>query len=1026
MASFPPTIPDWNNLQVLHRNTITPRASFFNFHTTEEALTYDVNQAQALSLGGSWKFHLAQSPFEAPPMHENDFDPSGWSNVEIPSMWTGGFGGPQYLNKQYGFPVDPPNVPFEENQTGSYTRRFNLPESFSGSQIRLRFEGVDSGFHVWLNGTEVGYSQGARNPSEFDITSLVRSGENVLCVRVYQYCDGSYIESQDQWRGSGIYRDVFLVAFPEDQIEDFHVVTDFDSSYKNATLSVDVETKGEGEVSLALYDGGKTQIIVSECKPAPAGQGRVSFSIPVISPLHWTAETPNLYHLCLTLGKQTVAQRVGFRKVEIKDGLIKVNGKRVVFRGANRHEHHPTMGRTVPYDYLRRDLLLMKRHNLNAIRTCHQPSDPRLYDLADELGIWIMDEADLECHGYEIVENANLSKTERLLTEDEAKAISFWRAGRWLSDNLDWEAAYVDRAKQMVARDKNHPSVVIWSLGNEAFQGRNFQAMYDWVKSYDATRPVHYEADVDARIVDVVSTMYPSLEKMRSFAEDWDGKKPLLLCEYIHAMGNGPGNIREYIDLFYEHAPLQGGWVWEWANHGVLTKSAEGDEYHGYGGDFGETQHDGHFLLDGVLSSWHDPTPALLEYAKALEPVRLVSCGSEAFKIVNRHDFLDLTGLRADHKIVGADFVKELGELSLPHVPAGEEADIQIPDLGLENFSAKDGVYLEVSFRQRNDSPGIQAGTEVAWSQVPVAQPTHKEVFPASSDPVSIRQKTSTKLEIESSECRWVFDVLGGGDLASWTKDGAALVQSGPQLGVWRAPIDNDIYLMKDWAEKQVSWARPHTRSAEWRVDAESGAAVVVVQHRLAPRSLEWAIEATMTYTFWGSHVLISVSGKPTGRSVPEVLPRIGLTLGLVPGFEQTTWFGRGPSESYRDKAHAQRFGLFSSSVEDLAEGYEFPQEYGNHTNTRWVRFDNADTGAGLRACFIDKHDGFDFQASHYDVEDVERAQHTYELKKHRRDETIVRLDFDHQGLGSAACGPPALPENTLWTKPFEFKVLLE
>lgn len=683
----------------------------------------------------------------------------------------------------------------------------------------------------------------------------------------------------------------------------------------------------------------------------------------------------------------------------------------------------------------------MKRHNLNAIRTCHQPSDPRLYDLADELGLWIMDEADLECHGYEIVENANLSQTERLLTEDEQKAISFWRAGRWLSDNLEWEAAYVDRAQQMVARDKNHPSVVIWSLGNEAFQGRNFQAMYDWVKSYDTTRPVHYEADVDARIVDVVSTMYPPLDKIRSFAENWDGKKPLLLCEFIHAMGNGPGNIREYIDLFYQHPPLQGGWVWEWANHGILTTSSEGVEYHGYGGDFGEIQHDGHFLLDGVLSSWHEPTPALLEYAKALEPVRLVEGTTKYVRIVNRYDFIDLSALRAEYKIVGPDFVKDLGELTLPSVPAGEVAEIDISSLELDNISGKDSVYLEINFKQRDAPPWMKAGAEVAWLQVPIHTPENTVPVPASSVPTTITANRETTLLIESTEARWKFDVLRG-SLASWSREGVELLHSGPQLGIYRAPTDNDMGVGKDWVEKQVAWAHPYTRGANWHVDG-TGAAVVEVEQRLAPPSLEWAIDAKLTYTFWDSQVLIKVSGKPSGRSVPKVLPRIGLTLALMPGFENTTWFGRGPGESYKDKAHAQRFGRFSMPVDELAAGYEFPQEFGNHTNTAWVRFDQQENGTGLKARFIGRPGGFDFQASHYDVVDIERSQHAHELQRCRKEEVIVRLDMDHQGLGSESCGkhvplklhiaeltrstgPPALPENTLFTAPFEFSVLIE
>ena len=782
-------------------------------------------------------------------------------------------------------------------------------------------------------------------------------------------------------------------------------MTDFDDKYKDAVLSLEVDVKGEGNLLVTLYDEDKSSVVANESRSVHYGSEKISFSISVPSPKHWTAETPSLYHLILHFGDQTIAQRVGFRKVEMMNGLITVNGKRVVFRGANRHEHHPSKGRTVPDELLRHDLLTMKRYNLNAIRTCHQPSDPRLYDLADELGLWVMDEADLECHGYDTIQLRSLSQTERLLSPKEQVDISYLRAGRWLSDNLDWKEAYVDRARQMVCRDKNHPSIVMWSLGNEAFQGRNFQSMYDWIKSYDLSRPVHYEGDIDARIVDVVSTMYPSLSKMQNFAENWDGKKPLLLCEFIHAMGNGPGNIKEYVDLFYEHPCLQGGWVWEWADHGLRAKSREGTNYHGYGGDFEETHHDGHFIMDGVLDSEHQPGPALLEYQKALEPVQLVEGSSiESVRIVNRYDFIDLHHLKCSYKIVGDGFSVVGTEVSLPEVLPGQTALVALPPLSLDTLPKNTDIFLEVAFTCKYETLWSKVGDEIAWFQIPVAVSSPRSQSVIQTSKVKIEKVGQTTLEITSPETSWTFDLVKG-RIKSWASGSQNILRRGPAITIYRAPTDNDITSGKDWAEKEVKHAKPHTRSVTWAIDASAGTGQIKCVQRIAPVSLGWSLDTITSYTFSGSEVIIHVTGKPKGLNLPQTLPRLGLTLSLEPSFTTATWFGRGPGESYKDKKHAQRFGRYSSAIDQLAPKYEYPQESGNHTETRWVKFDGVETGVSLRASFFDRPEGFDFQASHFEVFDVEKASHVYELERHRYDEVIIRLDADHHGLGSESCG---------------------
>ena len=546
--TFPASTPDWCNLSVIHRNTLPPRSTFYLYDNEHDALSRDIAKSKAQRLSGKkWKFHHSTTPFKGPTtFHEPSFDSSGWDSVDVPGMWQcQGYGkGPQYTNIQYPFPVDPPHVPLDENECGRYITTFTVDAGLEDQQQRLRFEGVDSSFTVWLNGHNVGYSQGSRNPSEFDVTRHIKFGaENHLAVEVYQRCDGSWIEDQDQLWLSGIFRDVYLHSFPQVHPEDFHVQTLLDDYYRDAELKVDLKMSGVSNVALKLLDAEGQTVVEAKQNFGPEG----SFSVPVSDPRKWTAETPYLYTLVLTFdGLTHLVQRIGFRRVEFIKGAFCVNGSPVKFRGANRHEHHPVHGRAVPYDFMRHDLLLMKQFNLNGIRTSHYIDDHRLYDLADELGLWVMDEADLECHGFDEIGCDPASFT---------------------SDNPDWEEAYVDRARQMVMRDKNHACIVIWSLGNEAFYGRNHKAMYEYIKTVDTGRPVHYEQDFPAISADMHSRMYPSVNEITKIAQEPNWEKPLVLCEYIHAMGNGPGAIKEYIDAFYKYPRLMGGFVWEWANH---------------------------------------------------------------------------------------------------------------------------------------------------------------------------------------------------------------------------------------------------------------------------------------------------------------------------------------------------------------------------------------------------------------------------------------------------------------------------
>ncbi|KAL7619810.1 hypothetical protein AAE478_010355 [Parahypoxylon ruwenzoriense] len=1059
--AHPASQPDWSNLDVLHRNTLPARANFYVCNSAQDALSYDLAKSNTCCLSGTWKFHLAANPFEAPAGFDDPaFDTSGWDSVAVPSMWQlGGYGkGPQYTNVHFPIPVDPPNVPFDENETGSYVRKFAVPEALrGGSQLRLRFEGVDSAFHVWVNGREVGYHQGSRNPSEFDVTGVVEEdGENTVAVRVYQYCDGTYIEDQDQWRMSGIYRDVYLLGFPaESRIEDLFVQTKLDDQYTNADLKIRVDITGSGELRVDLFDPCRSQIIATGTKPVVSGGGAIEFSLPVENPAKWTAETPTLYHLVVSLNDNSfIAHRVGFRQVEIKDGLLKVNGRRIVLRGADRHEHHPKYGRAVPFEFLRRDLLLMKTHNINAIRTCHQPSDVRLYDLADELGFWVMDEADLECHGFESICDAALSPAERALPFRERQLLTRDKAAQWTSDNPVWERAYVDRAQQLVRRDQLHPSVIIWSLGNEAFFGRNHRAMCAWIKSYDDSRPVHYEADIRAEIADLYSVMYPALETVIEFARaepPSSGTKPLILCEFAHAMGNGPGNIKEYIDAFYEHPRLQGGFIWEWSNHGLLTNDKEtGEEFYAYGGDFGDVPNDGNFIMDGVLFSDHTPTPGLVEYKKGIEPVKVVSHTSEKATVINRYDFITLDHLECSFVILDEGKpTSQAGSIELPTgIGPGQTAELKFPSQSTEPTGER---ILQLCFRQRSATLSLPAGLEVAFAEISLNTPTIPLALPTpqSSNDKLVVIETPNLLTIASARTSWTFAPIRG-TLRSLVKNSTEFLAAGPQFTAYRAPTDNDMPQDgRDWKNRLLHLAKTHTRSCTWALQNGGHSFIVQVQQRFSPPVLSWSIDLDITYTFSSAGALsIRVRGVPRGQNLPRTLPRIGLTLELPPqwaggggsGGPAVTWYGRGPGESYRDKKLSQRTGEYHvAEVAQLWTEYEFPQEGGNRTDTRWVKFTHAG-GEEITAQFADldldppKGGGgdekrsrklFDFNASHYRVTDVEVARHPHELRRKKTENVVLRLDAAHHGLGSGSCGPRTRDEYALVTGEFEFEVLL-
>ncbi|PNY26089.1 Evolved beta-galactosidase subunit alpha [Tolypocladium capitatum] len=1015
----PENLPDWSNVKVIHRKTLAPRSYFYLYGNEADALTRDVSKAKAQCLSGKWKFHLSKSPFEGPrTFHEAGFAATAFSDIVVPGMWQlRGYGkGPHYTNYLYPWPVDPPNVSYQENECGRYITHFRVDKDFAKHQLRLRFEGVDSSFTAWVNGKDVGYSQGSRNPSEFDVTDLIEIGEdNVLAVEVYQRCDGSYIEDQDQWWLSGIFRDVYLHAFPEVHPVDIHVATELDEKYQDATLTVKVDMSAPSSVEVKLLDGKQKEVLRETKTIKQSG----SFELGVKSPEKWTAETPNLYTIVLNFldgGACSLVQRVGFRTAGLVDGVFCVNGNPIKIRGVNRHEHHPDHGRAVPYDFMRRDLVIMKNCNINAIRTCHQINDPRLYDVADELGLWIMDEADLECHGFGAVGGDAASYT---------------------SDNPEWREQYVDRARQMVARDKNHACVIMWSLGNESFYGRNHQAMYDCIKAMDGTRLVHYEGDWQARTADIFSRMYSTVDSIEDFAKERDWRKPLVLCEFLHSMGNSEGNAKEYIDAYYKHPRLMGGFVWEWANHasasGLRTKTEDGIEYMAYGGDFGDEPNDYNFVMDGLLGSDHGLTSNIAEYAKSIEPVQTLALHHDKVTVVNRHDFLGLEHLDCTWHVV-ADGV-EISSRGRVDIPSGikPHAAATLTIKGLEGAMLREvgrEAYLQLQFRLKRPTDWAPAGHLVATGELPVSKPLSLAALRTMEPPTPkprVQETSEEHLTITSATGASVWGISTvTGMLASWRRadrPDVELLTESVGMGFYRALTDNDRGGHGgQWRDRRLHQTTSQVRQIKWH-RADDGVEVQVTE-RIAPPALAWGVDTAWTYSFRGDSLSMRVRGRPGGPYLPETFARVGLTLGLA-GVDRVRWWGRGPGESYRDKKLSQRFGNWHAGVDDLWVDYEFPQDGGNRTDVRWVEF-RCGSARVLRARF-GALEGASFSAMRYATEDIDECTHPHELHSRRREDAVVRLDWMHHGLGTGSCGPWTLPQYQLRTdREFDVEILLD
>ena len=1014
---------DWENPGLFAVNRLPARAYLFPFASRGAALTGDRGASCFMSLNGPWSFAYAESPCLAPVGFEQpDFSTDAWDTISVPGCWQmQGYDSPHYTNVVYPFPIDPPHVP-DENPTGSYRREFALPAEWSGRRIVLRFEGVESTFQVWVNGEYVGLSKGSRLPAEFDLTPLVQPGVNTLAVRVYKWSDATYMEDQDYWWFSGIFRDVYLKAEAPIGLRDVCVRTPLSADYRDGTLEIsatvgDLTAPADGlTVSATLLDASGAQVIAGEASVATADAADAKADLALAAPgcRKWSAEDPYLYTLLLELADasgailDTTSLQVGFRQVEITGRVLRVNGAPVKLKGVNRHDHHPEKGRAVSLEDMTTDLLLMKRHNLNAVRTSHYPNDPRFYDLCDRFGLYVLDECDLESHGFGYGENRDANPT-------------------WVPE---FAAACVDRMTRMVMRDRNHASVIMWSAGNEADHGPNTRAMLQHAKTLDPTRPVHFERDIDVDTADVFSQMYTHPDVIEKIAkgepfEAWgvtsnEGhfSMPFILCEYAHAMGNGPGGLREYWDLIYKYDCLCGGFVWEFCDHGIAMAEADGTPWYAYGGDFGEYPHDGNFVCDGLVFPWREPSPGMLEYKKVIEPVRVeaVDIAAGKFRLTNLYDQIGLDHLALNWSVERDGEVIRSGSAAIPPTAPQASSELTIPEAG-GNIAAFVGAHVTLSLVLAGATNWAPAGHEVAWAQFELPATPLPSVWQGASSPISI---CDTQAEACVASDRFSVAVSKvDGRLRDWTCDGRTLFREGPALSFFRAATDNDRppHIRKSWEGPDLKHFRSKLLSLSVGMDGD--AARIITEVRLSPPNQRRAYDCRYEYVLSPDGSLaLTVSGTPNGFwSGEDILLRIGLDVTLPGGIERAAWYGLGPGESYPDTHEAQRMGLWGSDVDDLSTPYVFPQENGSRSGVRWVTLANA-SGRGL---MVAGAPALSFAARRCSVDDLDAALHMHEVL--RRESVYLSLDHKQHGIGSASCGPATFEPCVLRPVSFSFEV---
>lgn len=1004
--------PDWENEQVIGRNKEPGRVFSVPFSSKDEARQSAWrDSSQVKMLNGTWKFHYSKRPEDRPEeFYQPGFDTQDWDTIQVPGNWqTQGFGVPIYTNITYPFRRDWPRVMGEpstewtsyefRNPIGSYRRSFKLPSDWDKEEVFLHFGGVESAFYLWINGELVGYSQGSYTPAEFRITPYLKPGENSIAVEVYRWSDGSYLEDQDFWRLSGIFRDVFLYHTPKTRVQDYHFQQDLDSTYRKASFDVSVNLQNLGdlpeEVTLGaeLYsdDGDLVWSSKTSEKLNKGTNQAVVLSGTLDSVNTWTGETPHCYDLVLTLsdkqGSALSAHRhtVGFRKIEISEqGEFLVNGKPFIFKGVNRHEHDPGRGRAVDIDLMKQDIALFKQLNINSVRLSHYPNHPDWYELCNRHGICMVDEANIESHGYGYGEDS-------------------------LAHRPEYKMAHVDRCERMVLRDRNHPAIVMWSLGNEAGFGDNFIAASKAVRALDDSLPIHYErAPFDVAATDVNSTMYPSVEWLHSVGRR-EGPRPQFICEYAHAMGNAVGNLDEYVEAFETYPRLIGGCIWDWVDQG-LRQPNPGDQlspngrtdYFAYGGDFGDQPNSGNFCMNGVVGADRSLSGKSWQVKYCYQPAHIdykdgqLSIRNEYFH-TNLKERCELRWtITRDGEEIAA------GSEPLPSIDpwTTESLPIALPEV--EQVAGSD-VRLNVSLVQPEDTPFLPKGHTIAYEQFALPSPPPVVTDPATLPRITVDESQQGTLKISGQGFSATISPAGELTELSYHGENLFVGDSGFEPNLFRAPVDNDNPYKGGWRQSGLDHlqATSEKSSVDVRVSHQTDNLVqVTVSRRFG--GTEFYVDTSTAYTFFGDGtLLVDAVVSPSNDSLP--LPRVGLRSTLDPGLDQVSYYARGPYENYRDRKSSQKMGRYDTTVQELFEDYARPQSMGNRCDVQWVALRNAD-GQGV---LINAYQSLSFTALAFAEQQLDAAEHPYEIGQSAG--TVLSLDGAHTGLGGGSCGPACM-----------------
>ena len=1010
---------DWENPEIFEINKLPARASFFAYENKKLAKQGDKSQSDNfISLNGMWKFNWVKSPAQRPmTFWQENFDVSAWDDIQVPGNWERqGYGTPHYVNIDYIFPANQPFIPNDYNPVGSYLKTFQLPDNWHNDKVTIHLGAVNSTFYIWVNGKKVGYSQGSKLPAEFDLTAFVKSGENTVALEVYRWSDGSYLEDQDGWSLSGIERDVYLYATPQSHITDYAITSQLVNNFQDGQLNIDVELETSQKTTMALaiklFDG--EQELLSELNKVNANN-KVTFTTHLKDIDAWSAETPKLYQLELTLlnesgeVQQAIRQNIGFRSLEMKDGFFLVNGKVVTIRGVNRVEHHPTGGRTLTKASMLKDITLMKQLNINAVRTAHFPNDPYWYDLADEYGLYVMDEANIESHKYMQIGNQPDKRQQIDDAAIVAKKKSFNREENQKKHHLgfkpEWEAAHLSRVSRMVERDKNHPSIILWSLGNEAGLGTAFEVSAQWIKDNDSSRPVTYGGwgtSNNHTVVDyseIYTPMYDSIEELIDYASN-NPDRPLIMAEYAHAMGNSVGNLDKYWQVINNHQQLQGGFIWDWVDQTFLETNEAGENYWGYGGDYNDGHNNKNFLANGLIQADRTLNPHAYEVKKIYQAVEFTAFDQESHSIsmINRYNFVDLSTLAFTWKLEENGKVIAEGKLDTPKVLAGQQGKVSLPLGNIKQQAAAEYFVTITATENVGANTLLPKGHVIAWHQFALSHDIKEAniVKAAKSKPSSKVKsvETAESIKITSNDLAVSFDKKSG-LLSQYQVNNIELVDQGLSGNFWRAVTDND----KGWQvqNKLNVWNKASTEQKLESISTEqvnkssvSITTVHMLANKVAKLTTQYLISAN-------GQIEVDTKLSPLKDNLPN-LPRVGMHMQVAKAFKQLEWFGRGPLSSYSDRKNSMAVGVYQSQVSEQLHDYVRPQESGNKSDVRWFTLTDAQ-GNGLK---ISSNTPLNVTAvplskfALYKVKEIPRHNSDVMLSE----TTNVRIDMLQMGVG--------------------------